>query len=94
MTTIQPIQVPTKGEGTIFQIRSNGNTINPSSPQPPTFYWQVFSVQPPIDSEQPETYMSILEGNLNMDVETYSQWGTNDEFVIQWACNLLGFIIL
>jgi hypothetical protein len=85
MTQIQPIQVPTKGVGTQFEIRSNGYTINPNKPEPPTFYWQVFSEQYQIP---------VLEGNINMDVETYSQWGTDDEFVIQWACNQLGFIIV
>jgi hypothetical protein len=92
MTQIQPITVPTKGVGTQFEIRSNGYTINPNNPQPPTFYWQVFSVQSPIDSEQYQ--IPVLEGNINMDVETYNQWGTDDEFVIQWACNQLGFIIV
>lgn len=90
MTQIQPIQVPTKGVGTLFTIRSNGNTISPNNPQPPTFYWQVLSVT---TTEEIESHNSILEGNLNMDVETYNQWGTSDEFVIIWACEQLGFII-
>ena len=92
MTQIQPITVPTKGIGTHFQIATNGFIINPSNP--PTsipFYWQVFASN--TDSEI-VSYTPVLQDNIYMDVETYSQWGTNDEFVIQWACNLLGFIIL
>jgi len=83
MTTIQPIIVPTKGEGTMFQISALNFPMNPSSV---TFYWQVLSVTD-------ETYTSVLEGNLTMDAETYAQWGSNDSFVIDWACNLLGFVI-
>jgi hypothetical protein len=91
MTQIQPITVPTKGIGTHFQIRSNGNTISPNNPQPPVFYWQVFSSEIVSDMV---TYTPVLGDNLYMDVETYNEWGTNDEFVIQWACNQLGFIII
>ena len=91
MTTIQPISVPTKGEGTIFQIRSNGNIINPSSPQPPTFYWEVLEET---KTDDITNYTTILNGGLSMDVETYNQWGENDEFIIQWACNLLNFVIV
>lgn len=80
MTTIQPITVPTKGIGTEFQISALNFPMNPTSV---SFYWQVFT----------EENTPILEGNLTMDQETYLQWGSNDSFVIDWACNLLGFVI-
>jgi len=35
-----------------------------------------------------------LQGNITMDAETYSQWNNDDNFVIQWACNLLNFVII
>jgi hypothetical protein len=84
MTQIQPIIVPTKGEGTIFQISALNFPMNPTSV---TFYWQVLSVQD-------DTFNSVLEGNLSMDAETYSQWNNDDNFVINWACNLLNFVII
>jgi hypothetical protein len=84
MTTIQPIIVPTKGEGTIFQIDALNFPMNPTSV---VFYWQVLSVTD-------ETYTSVLQGNLTMNSETYSQWNNDDNFVIQWACNLLNFVII
>lgn len=28
--------------------------------------------------------------SLYMDSETYAQWGTNDEFVVDWTCSQLG----
>ena len=88
MTQIQPISVPTKGEGTLFQISALNFPMNPSSV---TFYWQVLSVA---TIEDKETYTSVLEGNLSMDSETYAQWNNDDNFVIQWACNLLNFVII
>jgi hypothetical protein len=84
MTHIQPITIPTKGEGTLFQISALNFPMNPTSV---TFYWQVLSVT--LDS-----YTSVLEGNLSMDAETYSQWNNDDNFVINWACNLLNFVII
>ena len=88
MTQIQPINVPTKGIGTQFSITALNFPMNPTSV---TFYWQVFSVEM---LDEVETLSSILEGNLTMDAETYAQWNNDDNFVIQWACNLLNFVIL
>ena len=84
MTHIQPIIIPTKGEGTLFQISALNFPMNPTSV---TFYWQVLSVTE-------DSFTSVLEGNLSMDAETYSQWNNDDNFVIQWACNLLNFVIV
>lgn len=81
MTQIEKIQIPTKGEGSLFTISALNFPMNPTSV---TFYWQVFT------NEE----VQVLEGNLTMDSETYNQWSNNDEFVIQWACNLLGFNII
>jgi hypothetical protein len=88
MTQIQPISVPTKGEGTIFQISALNFPMNPTSV---VFYWQVLSVE---TIEDKDNYTSVLEGNLSMDSETYAQWNNDDNFVIQWACNLLNFVII
>lgn len=89
MTTIQPIIVPTKGEGNLFQLTALNFPMNPQSV---IFYWQVFT------SEIIENVLTptncIIDGNLTMDADTYSQWGNNDEFCIQWACNLLNFVIV
>lgn len=81
MTQIQPISIPTKGVGSIFQIEALNFPMNPKSV---TFYWQVFNKE----------FLTLLDGNITMDEQTYNQWGNNDEFVIQWACDLLGFIII
>ena len=81
MTNIQPISIPTKGEGNLFQIQALNFPMNPTSV---TFYWQVLD----------EELATLLDGNLTMDADTYNQWSNNDEFVIQWACDLLGFTII
>lgn len=89
MTTIKPISVPTKGIGTLFQIVALNFPMNPESV---TFYWQVFEAN---EIENEVTFGSqVLEGNLTMDKETYSQWNNDDNFVIEWACNLLNFEIV
>lgn len=89
MTTIQPINVPTKGEGNLFQITALNFPMNPQSV---TFYWQVFASEIIEDILTPT--QCVIDGNITMDSETYSQWGNNDEFVIHWACNLLNFEIV
>ena len=81
MTNIQPIQNPTNGDGNLFQIQALNFPMNPISV---TFYWQVLN----------EELATLLDGNLTMDADTYNQWSNNDEFVIQWACDLLGFTII
>lgn len=33
---------------------------------------------------------TIESFSLYMDPVTYAQWGTNDEFVVDWTCSQLG----
>ena len=90
MTEIQPVTVPTKGVGKYFDIIA----LNfPMDPQSVTFYWQVFSE---VTDEKGDKIIGqcILDGNLTMDQQTYSGWGENDQYVINWACNELGFTII
>lgn len=88
MTHIQPIEVPTKGQGKLFNIIALNFPMNPQSV---TFYWQVFGSKIVEDVEVPTE--CVVDGNLTMDQETYNQWSNSDEFVIQWACEKLGFVI-
>lgn len=89
MTQIKPITVPTKGIGNLFQLTALNFAMNPESV---TFYWQVFASEIIEDVLTPTT--CIIDGNITMDAETYSQWDNNDEFCIQWVCNLLNFVIV
>jgi hypothetical protein len=88
MTLIQPEVIPTKGTGKYFNLLALNFPMNPSSV---TFYWQLFTeVQNEEEENIPGT--SILDGNLTMDQETYAQWGTDDEYPVDWALDQLGFI--
>lgn len=87
MTLIQPETVPTKGVGKYFNLVALNFPMNPSSV---SFYWQLFTEA---ENEEQESIPGscILDGNLSMDQETYAEWGTNDEYPINWALNQLGF---
>jgi hypothetical protein len=89
MIKIQPESVPTKGEGVYFNLLALNFPMNPTSV---SFYWQLFTEQ--VVEEQSVPGVSILDGNLTMDQETYSNWGSNDDYCYDWACDLLGFTII
>ena len=93
MIKIQEINVPTKGIGKYFQLKNLGNIIDPSEPEAVTFYWQVFNEETIQNGEETVTGrgVSILGGNITMSVETYSQWGLDDNYCLDWALNELGF---
>lgn len=78
---IQPVTVPTKGTGNQFtiQVVSYGLGSNEA-----TFYWNVGYI---VDN----FYYQILEGNLTMKSPEFDQWGTDDEYVVNWALNQLNF---
>jgi hypothetical protein len=87
MTKIEPINIPTKGVGKYFSMRA----INIELPgTDATFYWSVFT-EVEDDLEQPMPGNKILEGNLFMSTSEYNQWGEDDEYVIDWALQQLGF---
>jgi hypothetical protein len=92
MIKIEDVVVPTKGTAKYFNLL----VLNfPPNPTNVSFYWSIHEeVLIPAEGETPEKSSSgkvVLEGNLNMDSETYANWGTDDEYVIDWALNELGF---
>ena len=89
MIKIQPESVPTKGEGVYFNLLALNFPMNPTSV---SFYWQLFTEQ--VVEEQSVPGVCVLDGNLTMDQETYSNWGSNDDYCYDWACDLLGFTII
>lgn len=91
---IEDVVVPTKGVGKYFSIKATDHVI---LGKPPMFYWQLYAqlVKPGEESdEQPVKYPGplLLDGNLTMTEQEYSQWGTDDTYVIDWALGKLGFI--
>ena len=87
MIKIQPESVPTKGEGVYFNLLALNFPMNPTSV---SFYWQLFSEETILD-EKTGPGVCVLDGNLTMDQETYSNWGSNDDYCYDWALNELGF---
>lgn len=94
MIQIQDINVPTKGLAKYFNL----TLLNlPLPGTNPTFYWSIYSevVIPAAESdEQPIKQLGaiLLEGNLQMTEAEYAQWGTDDNYAIDWALNKLNFI--
>jgi hypothetical protein len=90
MIKIQEENVPTKGIGKYFQIHALNFPMNPASV---SFYWQLFDETSIQDGETTKVGpgVSILDGNLSMDETTYASWASDDNYVIDWALNKLGF---
>jgi len=88
MTEIQPVTVPTKGTAKYFQITALNFVVSPTSGI--QTYWQIFAEQ--VDEEGVASPGAMLmDGNLPMDQATYDQWGTDDEYVVDWGLEQLGF---
>jgi hypothetical protein len=76
MIKIQPIQIPTIG--TAESINIVVGSINLPCEYGVGIQYQLMA-----------NGLSALEGNLSMSEEIYSQWGTDDNFVIDWVLNEL-----
>ena len=90
---IADVNVPTKGVGKYFSLKLINLTLPGTTP---TFYWEVNSeVTAPAEEadEQPLKMPGevVINGNLTMTDEEYSQWGTDDTYAIDWALQQLGF---
>jgi hypothetical protein len=92
MIKIQDINIPTKGIGKYFLIKVISLDLPNSTP---TFYWQVQTEFIDIGEadEQPTAMpgFNVIEGNLTMTESEYALWGTDDNYVVDWALEKLGF---
>lgn len=79
ITKIQSVIVPTKGSATNFGIRVVDYQIGSISA---FFYWYAYT----------DDGNTLLDGNITMTSPDLDNWGTDDEYVIDWALNQLGFI--
>jgi hypothetical protein len=90
MIKIEDVIVPTKGTAKYFNIIALNFPMNPSSV---AFYWQICS-----ETQDAEGVVipgnSLMDGNLTMNQEEYSAWGSDDSYVTTWACNKLNFTII
>jgi len=91
MIKIEDVVVPTKGTAKYFNLLALNFPPNPNNV---SFYWSIHEEVTSAQGETPESTSPgkvVLEGNVNMNSEVYSNWGTDDEYVIDWALNELGF---
>ena len=92
MIKIQDVVVPTKGTAKYFNLLVLNFPPNPSGV---SFYWSIHEETVQQMPEGSQTVYAagrlLLEGNLNMTAETYASWGEDDQYVIDWALNELGF---
>lgn len=77
-TEIQPVTIPTKGIGIYFFIRVVTYVLGATEAM---FYWAVKNQDDVI----------IIEGNVTMTSPELDNWGTDDNYVIDWALNELNF---
>ena len=76
MIKIQPITIPTKG--TANQINIVVGSITLPCDYGVSIFYKLMNEDNP-----------LLEGALTMGESVYSQWGTDDNFVIDWVLNEL-----
>lgn len=79
ITNIQPVDIPTKGDAVQFNITVYNYELGGSSVD---FAWQIMDVNSNV----------LITGILTMISPDLDNWGTDDEYVIDWALNQLGFI--
>jgi hypothetical protein len=85
---VADVIVPTKGIGKYFSIMLLNLDLPGTNP---SFYWELKSEIVHTDSEEKYPYQVVLNGNLSMTPQEYSQWGTDDNYVINWALQKLNF---
>lgn len=88
MINIQDVTVPTKGTGKYFQITALNFVVSPTNGI--QTYWQVFSENEDEEGNKKPGAM-LIDGNLPMDQDTYDAWGTDDNVIVDWALQELGF---
>lgn len=95
MNKIQDIVVPTKGTGKYLEVRALTFNLTPTSGI--SLYWAVYTENTSTDEAGVETKTPgsiVLEGNLHMPQEKYELWGTDDNFVIDWAAEQLSLVLI
>ena len=80
MVKIEQVIVPTKQAGEYLNIVALNFPMNPGQVE---FYWQLLT--------DDTSGICVLDGKLLMNKQTYEGWNSDDSYVVNWACNLLGF---
>lgn len=93
MIAIKPVILPSIGTAKYFQLL----LLNQSLPSKTAkFHWTVYSevVIPPDELDEQVTKKIgalLLGGSLEMTEREYAQWGTDDNYAVDWAMKKLNF---
>lgn len=68
MVQIEPIAIPTKGEGTQLYVQANSFSSNATTA---TLYWAIAN----------ESGATLLDGNLQMTEEQFAGWGEDNNYL-------------
>ena len=92
MIKIQDVVVPTKGTAKYLKLLALNFSPNPTSV---SFYWSIHEESvTPAEGDNPEVKTAgatLLDGNITMSESSYANWGTDDNYVIDWALGELNF---
>ena len=107
MAKIQPVIIPLKGTATILKITVSSFRMEDTTA---TFYYSLHAeeeqtmqmplpLQDDITDQRFETIITVtermlMEGNLTMNEQEFSQWGADNNYCIQWAASKLGLVIV
>jgi hypothetical protein len=87
MAKITPITIPTKGIATNLNLVVLNFSMEDTTA---TFYYTLTK-----DFNYGENSNNVLlEGNIQMTEEEFSQWGTDNNYCLLWAANKLGLTII
>ena len=86
MIKIKPLNIPTAGIATNLILKCL--TLDMSATTA-SFYYELTT-----DFDENMNHKVLLNGNLNMTEEEYSQWGADNNYCVQWAANKLGLTII
>lgn len=88
MRKIEPIVFPIKGTATNFELTVNAFSMDAKTA---TFHYRLTSDG---DLQLLKAGKVIDEGNLTMTNDEFAQWGSDNNYCIQWAANKLGITLI
>lgn len=86
MIDIKPIIIPTKGTAKYFNLELSNNLKLPATSA--MFLWELL---PELEDEfgNPIPGPALLSGNITMSEAIYNNWGSDDNYAVDWALNEL-----
>lgn len=88
MIKIEPVVFPIKGTATNLDLKVLGFSMDAKTA---TFHYRLTSDG---DLQLLKSPTVIDEGNLTMTNEEFAQWGSDNNYCLQWAANKLGLTLI